>query len=422
MKWLLAALCVILLLPLTLVDVPPLLDYPNHLARAVVLAFGADDPILSRIYQAHWAIIPNLGVDLVLPPLLHVLPVHLAGRIVIGCTILLPVLGTIAYSRATFGTRSLWPLASGLVAYNGTLLLGFLNFVAGIGIALLLAAGWIVWRERYPRCVLALAVVGTIALFFCHLMGLLFFYLLIAGYELELLWSHRAQAAALLERAVTLLPLLAAPLVLYLMSPLAPVRDHIEYLSVAGKAWQLAFPFTNYVLPLDILTGVVVSGFLLVCIATRHCRITLHSGVALLLVGSLYLVSPGALKGTYFLDTRFIIMLGFLLFGGLLPTALPRRVQLAAVAVFTLLFGVRMATLACAWQQHGTRRRRDALGHRHGRARRARLPHVGVTRGGARLLAQRSACTAAVRRHTGGLSPGRAAADRAPGVLAVPVR
>src|SRR6516162_705584 len=118
MKWATAALCATLLAPLALVDVPPLLDYPNHLARAVVLAFGGTDPILSRMYAAHWAVIPNLGTDLVLPPLLHVLPVHMAGRVVIGGTLLLPVLGTIAYSRALFGVRSVWPLASGLVAYN----------------------------------------------------------------------------------------------------------------------------------------------------------------------------------------------------------------------------------------------------------------------------------------------------------------
>ena len=191
MKWAFALLCLVLLAPLTLVDVPPLLDYPNHLARAVVLASGASDPIVSRMYAAHWAIIPNLGTDLVLPPLLHLLPVHLAGRIVVGITILLPVLGTVAYSRAVFGCYSPWPLASGLVAYNATLLLGFLNFVAAIGIALLLAAGWISWRERHPVRAAALATVGATVLFFTHLMGLLFFYVLVAGFEFEQQWPHR---------------------------------------------------------------------------------------------------------------------------------------------------------------------------------------------------------------------------------------
>ena len=352
MTWALVALCVILLLPLALVDVPPLLDYPNHLARAMVLAFGGSDPILSHMYAQRWSIIPNLGTDLVLPPLMHILPVHLAGRVVIGCVILLPVIGTIAYSRAVFGARSAWPLASGLVAYNATLILGFLNFVAAIGIALLLAAAWVAWRDRYPRRLLFLAAIGTIALFFCHLMGLLFFYLLIAGYEMKRLWSHRTQATALLTRMAATLPIIAPPLVLYLLSPLAPLATEIEYASFADKARQLIFPFANYLLPLDIATGVIVVAFLLACMATGRCRIRFVSDTAMVFVAGLYLATPWAFKGTYFLDIRFLIMFGFLLFGALLPTNLPRRVQITAITAFSLLFGIRMATVGYAWHQH----------------------------------------------------------------------
>ena len=352
MAWALVALCVILLLPLALVDMPPLLDYPNHLARATVLAFGGGDPILSHMYMQRWSIIPNLGTDLVLPPLMHILPVHLAGRIVIGCVILLPVIGTIAYSRVLFGVRSAWPLASGLVAYNATLLLGFLNFLAAIGIALLLAAAWIAWRDRYPRRLMVLAAIGTIALFFCHLMGLLFFYLLITGYELERLWSHRTQAMAMLTRLVATVPIIAPPLVLYLLSPLAPMATETEYASLADKARQLIFPFANYLLPLDIATGSIVVAFLLACLAMRRCRISFISGTAMVLVAGLYLATPWAFKSTYFLDIRFLIMLGFLLFGALLPINLPRNVNIAAITTFSLLFSVRIATVGYAWHQH----------------------------------------------------------------------
>ncbi len=352
MKWALAVLCAILLAPLALVDVPPLLDYPNHLARATVLAFGGTDPVLSRMYASHWAIIPNLGTDLALPPLLHVLPIHLAGRVVVGCAILLPVFGTIAYSRATFGTRSAWPLASGLVAYNATLLLGFVNFVAAIGIALLLAAAWITWRDRAPRRAMVLAVIGTVALFFCHLMGLVFFYALIAGYELEWIWAHRTERAAMLARIAALAPLAAVPLGLYLLSPLAPLPAETEFLSLADKTRQLVFPFVNYVLPLDIATACAVGAFLLACIAKGRCRVTAGSGPALLLVAGLYLAAPWAFKGTFFFYKRFAIMLGFLLFAAVLPVGLPRATAYAAVTMFTVLFCVRMAIVGLAWHGH----------------------------------------------------------------------
>ena len=352
MKWPLALLCAILLAPLALVEMPPLLDYPNHLARATVLAFGGSDPVLSRMYAARWTIIPNLGTDLVLPPLLHILPIHLAGRIVLGCIILLPVIGTIAYSRANFRMRSAWPLASGLVAYNATLLLGFVNFVAAIGIALLLAAAWIAWRDRYPRRTVALACIGTVALFFCHLMGLVFFYALIAGHELQILWSNRRNRATVVARVAAWLPLVIAPLGLYLISPLAPLPAETEFASLPDKLRQLVFPFANYLLPLDIATGCTVGAFLLACVASRRCRITPGSGVALALLTGLYLVSPWAFKGTYFLDVRFAIMLGFLLFGALLPTVLPRRATAVAATIFALLFTARMTTVAFAWHEH----------------------------------------------------------------------
>jgi hypothetical protein len=352
MKWALPLLCLILLAPLTLVDVPPLLDYPNHLARAVVLAAGASDPILSRMYAVHWAVIPNLGTDLVLPPLLQLLPVHLAGRMVVGITILLPVLGTIAYSRAVFGQFSPWPLASGLVAYNATLLLGFLNFVAAIGIALLLAAGWIAWRERHPAWTFALAATGTVALFFCHLMGLLLFYVLIAGYEFEQVWLRRADRLAVLARLVAPMILLIGSLGLYLASPLAALADGTEFSPLAAKTKQLVLPFANYILPLDIATACMVGIFLLGCLARRCCRASPGSGLALLLTALFFLVMPWAFKGTYFLDSRFVIMLGFLLFGALLPTRLPGRAALGAAVAFTLLFGIRMAVVAYAWHEH----------------------------------------------------------------------
>ena len=121
-------MCSLLLLPLTVVDVPPLLDYPNHLARDYVLALGQHDAFLSRMYAPHWAIIPNLAVDLVLPPLLWIMPVYTAGRILLAGTLLLPVIGAVLYSNAIFGRRSYWTIAVCLVACNGLFLLGFINF------------------------------------------------------------------------------------------------------------------------------------------------------------------------------------------------------------------------------------------------------------------------------------------------------
>jgi len=146
----LITLCVVLLAPLAVVDVPPLLDYPNHLARAYVLAHGQQDAHLSQMYAPHWGVIPNLAVDLILPPLISIMPVHIAGRILLAVALVLPVIGAVLYSRVVFARRSYWSVAVCLVACNGLFLLGFMNFQIAIGLALVCAAAWLRWRETQP--------------------------------------------------------------------------------------------------------------------------------------------------------------------------------------------------------------------------------------------------------------------------------
>ncbi len=349
-------LCLLLLTPLLLTDVPPLLDYPNHLARLTVLAANGSDPVLARFYTPRWDIIPDLAIDVLGPLLLWVLPVHVAGRIVLGVAILLPVLGTLAYSRTVLGRRTLWPLACGLVAYNGALLQAFLNFSVAIGVALLLAAGWLRWREAEPLRALLMAIPGAVVLFFCHLMGLLFFALLIAAHDLVHLWRlHRYPRAMLRSAGMRLLcavPVFALPVTLYAVSDLNGMAGDIEYLSFGAKAAQLLTPFANYWLPLDIGTGVLIAGGLVAGAAAAQLWMPPRAAIALGLLGLLYLVVPFGFKGTFALDTRFVVLAGFLLFGGMMPVALPPRTKQAVTIGIVGLFVVRMAVLGGVWWTH----------------------------------------------------------------------
>src|SRR5277367_4875026 len=129
-----------LIAPLFTIKVPPIVDYPNHLARLYIIAHASSDPWLSHMYKQQWAIIPNFGIDLLVPWTLSFLPLHLAGRIMLAFTLLLPVIGTIAYHRSLFRDISFWPLGSSIVAYNFVFLLGFHNLLLCYEMALLSAA------------------------------------------------------------------------------------------------------------------------------------------------------------------------------------------------------------------------------------------------------------------------------------------
>ena len=345
----LALLAAVLLAPLLIADVPPVLDYPNHLARFVLLAAGPDDPVLGRMFTPSWSIIPDLAIDVIGPPLLHVLPVHVAGRCLLGGILLLNLGGVLALHRALFGRRSYWPLASGLVAYNSGFLLGFMNWGVGSGLAMLFAAAWLTWRDIKPATTVVVAIAASVVLFFCHLMGLMFFLLLIGSAELQAIRTCRD----MLVRSAALLVVVAAPTVLAFLAPIhdQPLATH--WMDLHDKLIQIASPFINYDITLDLITAALLYGGVAIGVALGWFVLAPRAIVAVVALVIVYAASPFDLMSASFLDTRVAIMLGFLLFAAVDPSGLTHPAARRAIAAgLYLLFAVRMAVLADAWTDH----------------------------------------------------------------------
>ena len=136
-------------IPIVTHPLPPLTDYINHLARMQVIATIDKDPDLARFYTIHWEIIPNLMMDLVVPWLVKVMHVYQAGQVFIVSTFLLMVSGTLAFNRALFGRWSVLSLAAFPLLYNHVFLIGTMNYLFGIGVALWGLAAWM-WATPLP--------------------------------------------------------------------------------------------------------------------------------------------------------------------------------------------------------------------------------------------------------------------------------
>jgi hypothetical protein len=344
----LGLLVVALLAPLLIADVPPILDYPNHLARFVLLAVGPDDPVLGPVFIPNWAIIPNLASDVVGPMLLRLLPVHVAGRCLLAGILLLNLAGVLALHRALFRRWSYWPLASGLVAYNSTFMLGFLNGQIGIGLAMIFAAAWITWREQRPVATVVGAAIASVLLFFCHLIGVIFFLVLIGSAEVHAMWQRRG----IFIRSVLLVPVLAGPMLLSSMTVLRDAPAATHWMSPYDKLVQVASPFINYSFSLDMISAVLVYGGAVLGIASGWLVLAPRAiGVAALLV-ILYPLLPFDLMSASFFDTRVAVMLGFLLFAATEPAPLPSQVGRLVATGLAALFVVRMTVLADVWVEH----------------------------------------------------------------------
>ncbi|MEJ2120514.1 MAG: hypothetical protein P8Z76_07335 [Alphaproteobacteria bacterium] len=181
-----------ILAPMVMATYPPLVDYPNHLARIHVLATLGDNPMLQEKFVENWALLPNLGMDALLVPLARILPIYPLGKLFVVGSMLLFIGGTYTLRWVLWRRIGLWPAAVLLAVYNHAFAWGFLNYIFGLGGALFAVAGWIWLRDRWRWQVRApLFALVALALFFCHMFALGVYALAIGSYELGLSLDNR---------------------------------------------------------------------------------------------------------------------------------------------------------------------------------------------------------------------------------------
>ena len=99
-----AALFVILAtlacLPVLLCETLPLIDYPNHLARMHILSALPSSARLQDYYAIAWQPLPNLAMDLTVPPLARWMPLAWAGKAYVVATLCLMSGGAAVLHRA----------------------------------------------------------------------------------------------------------------------------------------------------------------------------------------------------------------------------------------------------------------------------------------------------------------------------------
>ena len=349
-------LACLLLMPFAATPIPPLLDYPDHVAEMFVIARTPSDPVLASVYSIHWSIVANSGVELLMPPLLRWLPLWPTGEAFLILSLLLPLAGAAVFSRAVFRQWSAWPLASGLVAYNALFLLGFMNFQIGIGCAFLAAAAWVALRNRAPiRTILAGCAV-TVALFFVHLFGLAFFALLVGAHELTALIGPPGRRwpglGVVIRRLLPDALMFVAPAVLVMFSRVAGPAGAVMRHPLNLKLGELFYPFLTYYQMADRLVAGALLATMAGLLIWRRARIAPQAAVAIVVLMAAWPFVPHVYKDTGYIDARFPIIMGFLLFAGFAPVRLPRRVAQLLAGGVAIAMVVRIGMITDVWRGH----------------------------------------------------------------------
>jgi hypothetical protein len=348
-------------IPIVLHPWPPMSDYINHLARMQVIATINSDPDLARFYEIDWQVIPNLMMDLIVPSLVRVVNVYLAGQIYTISSFVLILSGTLALHRQLFGRWSALPLIGFPLLYNNVFLVGTMNYVFGIGLALWALTTWIALRERNPVLRLAVSTLFILGLFFCHLYSVGVYGVGLLAFELHRLWTRavplrqaasgqRSGAAAarlLLDFVATGLPFLPI-LPLLMMSPTWGLRQTFTW-ELPGKMDGLVYIIEVYSHGAAFFFTAAIA--FAIGWATRHRALSFHAvGVGLLAIGVLvYVALPRVIFETYMADQRLPISLAFMLIACTDLDLRDRVVRRGFAVVLVVMLGIRVGEVENMW-------------------------------------------------------------------------
>jgi hypothetical protein len=336
--------------PLLLTALPPLLDYPNHLARMYLLPH-LPDAELARYYTVQWMPIPDLAMDGIVPFLAKVMPLEWAGKIFIALTFLLLAGGTAAIHRVLFGRWSLWSLLAFLLLYTRLLLWGFMGYLFGCGLALGGFAAWIALSQRHWLLRLLLGTVFALAIYLSHLLAFGMYAVMVATFEFGQIWLKRKSiGAAIRDLVVGGAPFLPA---LALMGHNSSA-GRIIYANPLRKLDLLFSVFDNYSRPFDVVCFVLI--VLAVGFAYWRRWVKLAPEMVLPLIGLVivYIAMPTQLFTAAGVDRRIPMMMFLALIGGSTWQARAAVVETRFMTGVAVLFAVRLAVIAAIWFQAGT--------------------------------------------------------------------
>lgn len=348
-----AALTLLVVFPVFLVDVPPLADYVNHLARMRVISVEGIDPDLTAFYRIDWQLIPNLAMDLIVPVFDRFVDIYRAGQIFTVLTLVAMVTGPMAVHKALYGRLNAFPLVAFVLVYNGILLYGMMNYLLGVGLAMWGLAVWVAIRERSIVLRLVVSAVFCFLLYVCHLYAVGLYGLAIGSYELWA-WSRRGfrfDRALLVDLFVLIAPVL--PLVPLLM------RSSTWGL-VKEAAWDsqskidgLELVFRTYVdthdLALMALGGVALAWALKRGVLSAH-----GAAVPLAAFGfAVFLAMPYTLFGSEMADQRMPVALLLMLVGFVHLDPEDKWFKAGFLALVVGFAGLRVADVSSHWQRIG---------------------------------------------------------------------
>lgn len=344
-------ICCALLAPIWTVRYPVIVDYPNHLASAYVLAHLKDASFhFSEYYAAHWSLTPYLTMDLILLALQKVMSIDIAGRMLLSLCVLAVPGATWFFIRSANPEEEGLALWSLLISYNLYFLLwGMLNLQLGLALCLLVIGVWLrhLQRPRAASWLLLLAL--TTVLYLTHFMSFA-----IAGWVMV---AYIIITGRSIRDLISSLILFGPGVILFVLftAPAASCDWHLTY-NWSAKLSGISAAVISGVSPLYDLTNIAFLAAVLCLTVLKNSEFRCDyrwSGVSCSLF-ALYWVVPASLGPGINADRRLMPVVLILL----LAAVKVGRQRHALGVIALLLFGVRVGAVEhyFLWMQRDSAR------------------------------------------------------------------
>lgn len=351
--WLLLTLVLASALPLLWPEVPPLVDVPGHMGRYKVQIDLEHSAELQRFYRFEWALIGNLGVDLLAVPLSKLMGLEAAVKLVALMIPPLTVAGFLWVAREVHGRVPPTALFAVPLAYNFPFHYGFINFTLAMALAFLAFGLWL-RLARLGRFGLraALFVPISMVLWVAHAYG--WATLSILAFSAELVRQHdkgHNYFRAAWHSGVHCLAL-APPVLLMLLWRSGDVAGATTgWFKMKWKANWLIMALRDRWRWFDLVSVALVAAVPAAALATRKLGYSRNLIASALLLALAFLLLPRKLIGSFYADMRIVpYMLATAVLAVRLREGAGPRLAAGIAAAGLLFVAVRTgATAASLW-------------------------------------------------------------------------
>lgn len=305
-------LAVISTIPLWLPAIPPLTDLLGHLGRYRVQLDLASNASLQRYYAFEWALIPNLGVDLLVQLLAPLFGLeHAVKSIVIGI-VGLTVGGLLMLSYQAHGRIGAAALFALPLAYAFPFQFGFVNYCLSMALAVNALALWMrlsALRRLALRAWIFMPI--SFVIWLSHISGWGAFGLFVFAAEIirrrddhiagskPTSWPH-AIGASILSCAPLALPLI----IMAVTDRVGSGGSTAHWFNWQIKYQWFAMALSEHWQPFDIISVTILLFLIAATAILSDLRFNRSLGLAALLLFAAFIVTPRILIGSAYADMR----------------------------------------------------------------------------------------------------------------------